>query len=74
MSKLKKEFKNEVDREIREGSYAARQIGKKVLVAVLVITVLGGVFGVGYTLTIEKWQKNAERSIQGQCGIYGAGG
>lgn len=63
MSKLNKEFKDEVDSEIREGSYVARQIGKRVLVAVLVITVLGGVFGVGYTLTIGKWQKNAEREV-----------
>lgn len=63
MSKLNKEFKNEVDSEIREGSYVARQIGKRLLVSLLVITVLGGVFGVGYTLTIGKWQKNAEREV-----------
>lgn len=63
MSKLNKEFKNEVNSEIREGSYVARQIGKRLLVSLLVITVLGGVFGVGYTLTIGKWKKNADREV-----------
>lgn len=63
MSKLNKEFKNEVNSEIREGSYVARQIGKILLVSLLVITVLGGVFGVGYTLTIGKWKKNADREV-----------
>lgn len=63
MSKLNKEFKNEVDNEIREGSYITGQIGKRILIAVLAITVLGGIFGVGYTLTIGKWQKNAEREV-----------
>lgn len=63
MRKLNKEFKNEVDSEIREGSYVARQIGKRLLVSLLVITVLGGFFGVGYTLTIGKWQKNADREV-----------
>ena len=58
MSKLDKEFKSEVDKEIREGSYVAGQIGKRALIVVLAFIVLGGIGGVGYTLTIGKWQKN----------------
>lgn len=63
MSKLDKEFKSEVDKEIREGSYVAGQIGKRALIVVLAFIVLGGIGGVGYTLTIGKWQKNAEREV-----------
>ncbi len=63
MSKLDKEFKQDVDKEVREGTYVVRKIGTKILIAIAVLSVLGGIGGVGYTLTIGKWQKNAEREV-----------
>lgn len=63
MSKLDKEFKQDVDKEVRDGTYVVRKIGTKILIAIAVLSVLGGIGGVGYTLTIGKWQKNAEREV-----------
>lgn len=63
MSKLDKEFKQDVDKEVREGTYVVRKIGTKILIAIAVLSILGGIGGVGYTLTIGKWQKNAEREV-----------
>lgn len=63
MSKLDKEFKQNVDKEVREGTYVVRKIGTKILIAIAVLSILGGIGGVGYTLTIGKWQKNAEREV-----------
>ena len=63
MSKLDKEFKQDVDKEVREGIYIVRKVGTKILIAIAVLAILGGIGGVGYTLTIGKWQKNAEREV-----------
>ena len=63
MSKLDKEFKQDVDKEVREGIYIVRKVGTKILIAIAVLAILGGIGGVGYTLTISKWQKNAEREV-----------
>lgn len=63
MSKLDKEFKQDVDKEVREGTYVVRKIGTKILIAIAVLSILGGIGGVGYTLTIGKWQKNADREV-----------
>ena len=63
MSKLDKEFKQDVDKEVREGTYIVRKVGTKILIAIVVLSILGGIGGVGYTLTIGKWQKNAEREV-----------
>ena len=63
MSKLDKEFKQDVDKEVREGTYIVRKVGTKILIAIAVLAILGGIGGVGYTLTISKWQKNAEREV-----------
>ena len=63
MSKLDKEFKQDVDKEVREGTYIVRKVGTKILIAIVVLAILGGISGVGYTLTISKWQKNAEREV-----------
>lgn len=63
MSKLDRDFKNEVDSEFREGDYIARKSGFRVLVVVLLVVIIAGIGGVGYTLTIGKWQKNAEREV-----------
>ena len=63
MSKLDKEFKQDVDKEVREGTYIVRKVGTKILIAIVVLAILGGIGGVGYTLTIGKWQKNAEREV-----------
>lgn len=63
MSKLDKEFKQDVDKEVREGTYIVRKVGTKILIAIAVLAILGGIGGVGYTLTIGKWQKNAEKKV-----------
>ena len=63
MSKIAKEFKQDVDKEVREGTYIVRKVGSKILIAIAVLSILGGIGGVGYTLTIGKWQKNAEREV-----------
>ena len=61
--KLDKEFKEEFDNELREATYATRKIGAKILIGIVILVILSGVGGVGYTLTISKWQKNAEREV-----------
>ena len=61
--KLDKEFKEEFDNELREATYATRKIGTKILIGIVVLVILGGIGGVGYTLTIGKWQKKAEREV-----------
>ena len=61
--KLDKEFKEEFDKELREGTYVTRKIGVRILVGIAIIAVLGGVSGVAYTRTIGKAQKNAEREV-----------
>ena len=63
MSKLDKEFKNEVNNEFREMDYVGRKVGTRILIAILVLVILCGIGGVGYTLTIGRWQKNAEREV-----------
>lgn len=63
MSKLDKEFKREVDNEFREVDYVGRKVGTRILIAIIVLVILGGIGGVGYTLTIGRWQKNAEREV-----------
>lgn len=63
MSKLDKEFKNEVNNEFREVDYVGRKVGTRILIAIIVLVILGGIGGVGYTLTIGRWQKNAEREV-----------
>lgn len=63
MSKLDKEFKNEVNNEFREMDYVGRKVVTRILIAIVVLVILGGIGGVGYTLTIGRWQKNAEREV-----------
>ena len=63
MSKLDKQFKEEFDNELREETYVFRKIGVRILAAILIITFLSGAGYVGYTYTIGKWQKNAEREV-----------
>lgn len=62
-SKLDKDFKNEFDNDLREGVYVTRKIGTRILIAIAVVVVLSGIGKVGYTLTVGKWQKNAEREV-----------
>ena len=61
--KLDKEFKEEFDNDLREATYATTKIGTRILIGIAVLTILGGIGGVGYTLTIGKAQKNAEREV-----------
>ena len=59
MSDFKKEFNN----EIKQADYIGRKIGKRIAIVVLIVVVLVGLFGIGYTYTIGKWQTNAEREV-----------
>lgn len=61
--KLNKDFKEEFDNELREASYATRKVGIRILIGVVVLIIFSGIFGIGYTLTIGKAQKNAEREV-----------
>lgn len=63
MGRPEKSFKEDFDREFNNGTYAARKTGVAVLLTVVIIIVLGGIIGVGYTSTIGKAQKNAEREV-----------
>ena len=63
MGRPEKNSKEDFDREFNNGTYAARKTGVAVLLAVVIIIVLGGIIGVGYTSTIGKAQKNAEREV-----------
>lgn len=63
MGRPEKSFKEDFDKEFNNGTYAVRKTGVAVLLAVVLIIVLGGIIGVGYTSTIGKAQKNAEREV-----------
>ena len=63
MGKPEKSFKEDFDKEFNNSTYAVRKTGVAVLLAVVIIIVLGGIIGVGYTSTIGKAQKNAEREV-----------
>ncbi len=63
MHRLNKDFKNEVDEEFREGSYVARKALSRVAIAVVTLSVIGGIGKIGYTKYIEKQQINAEREV-----------
>lgn len=58
-----KEFKEEFNSELKQADYIGRKIGKRIAIFVLVVVVLIGLFGIGYTYTIGKWQTNAEREV-----------
>lgn len=61
--KLDKEFKEEFDKELREGVYATRKVVTRIIAGIAIIAVLGGIGGVAYTQTIGKAQTNAEREV-----------
>ena len=63
MSKLDRDFKNEVDTEICEGTYIFRKVAARVIAFAIAAVAIGGIGGVIYTSTIGKAQKNAEREV-----------
>ena len=62
-SKIDQEFKDEVNEQIRKGSYITTHVLYRVVVSLIALIVLIGLIGVGYTLTIHKMQKNADREV-----------
>lgn len=62
-NKLDKKFKEEFDNELKEGTYAVRKVGTRIIAGIAIIAVLGGIGGVAYTRTIGKAQTNAEREV-----------
>lgn len=63
MSRLDVDFKKEVDNEFREADYIGRKTGIRFVIGTIILVTLIGLGGVGYTHTIGKWQKNAEREV-----------
>lgn len=63
-------FREEIDTEINEVTYVYRKIGIRILIAMAIIVVLAGIGGVGYTVTIGKWQKNADREVFKETTAY----
>ena len=63
MSKIDKTFKTETDGYIQEYSYITRRIGSRVIITIIILVILCGIGGVGYTLTIGRAQKNAKREV-----------
>lgn len=63
MSKVDQEFKQHVNQEFAEGDYVGKKVFHRVIAVILVMVVLAGIGGIGYTLTIGKWQTNAEREV-----------
>ena len=57
------EFKKELNNELKQADYIGRKVGKRIAIVILIIVVLVGLFGIGYTYTIGKWQTNAEREV-----------
>ena len=62
-SKIDQEFKDEVNDQIRKGSYITTHVLCRVAVSLIIAIVLIGLISVGYTLTIHKMQKNADREV-----------
>ena len=54
-------FQSEFDDELSKSTYAVRKIAVRVTAIIVVLVFVIGFFCVRYTLTIGKWQKNAER-------------
>ena len=63
VTKLEKETKSEIDKEMKVVNYISMKIGIKILFVIIILVVLGGVGKVVYTKTIGKEQKNAEREV-----------
>lgn len=59
MSKLDKNFKREVDNEIREGSYIAWKIGIRIVIVIVILSVLC-ILG---NITIKKFTVEKNREI-----------
>ena len=59
----KDDFKKEFDECYSDGMYATRKLGVTVIVIVLVLTLLGGISGVIFTMTIGKARVDAEREV-----------
>lgn len=68
--KVDENFKEEFDGELQKGVYATKNIGVRAFIAGAVLTACVGLCGVGYTLTIGKWQKNAEREVFKESTAY----
>lgn len=73
MNKLDKEFKEEFDNDLREGTYAIRKVVTRFLIGIAVLAILCSLGRVGYTFTIDKWQVNAEREVFKKTTAYSEG-
>lgn len=63
MSKLDKSFKEETDDFFRGSDYVSRRVISRILGIIIILTVLFGLGNVGYTYTIGRAQKNADREV-----------
>lgn len=67
--KLDKDFKNEVNREVREGSYVANKVGIQIFKWILIIVVISAVLGAGY----KGWTTYTDYKIFKQSQVYNEG-
>lgn len=66
MSKLDKEFKNEINQEFREADYVGRKVGIRVFIIVLIIVILSSIGGISY----KKWKTEKDREIFKESTTY----
>lgn len=64
--KLDKDFKNEVNQELREADYIGRKAGVRILLVVLIIAILSSIGSVAY----KKWETEKDREIFKQSTAY----
>lgn len=69
MSKLDKDFKNEVDDGFRAADYMSRKMGVRILAIILVIAILGGLGWAG-GFAVKKWRAERDREIFKESTTY----
>lgn len=66
MSKLDKDFKNEVDEGFRGFDYISRKLSFRILIVVLIIAIIGTVGG----FAVKKWHAERDREIFKESTTY----
>ncbi len=69
MSKVSKDFKNDVDNEIAEAGYIFKKVMSKVVIAIIILGIIAGIFG----FCGKYFKTNADRIIFKQSVTYNEG-
>lgn len=67
--KVDKDFKHEFDQDFADASYGLRKILGKIVMWVLILSIIGGIFGAGF----RYFRVNADREIFKQSITYNEG-